>query len=109
MRRLARWLDSIPHPLIACEIAADYVAAARWTRTGMGLDGFAVEPLPPGAIFPSPVESNVVDVAEVRGAGLLVAAVNELPAPQEDTIRQGAICASVRGGVTARPSGPGYR
>jgi type IV pilus assembly protein PilM len=68
VRRMARWLDSIPHPLIACEIAADYIAAARWTRTGMGLDGFAVEPLPPGAIFPTPVESNVIDVAEVRGA-----------------------------------------
>jgi len=66
VRRVARWLDAIPHPLIACEIAADYVAAARWTRTGMGLDGFAVEPLPPGAILPTPVESNLVDAAEVR-------------------------------------------
>jgi type IV pilus assembly protein PilM len=68
VRRMARWLDSIPHPLIACEIAADYVAAARWTRTGMGLDGFAVEPLPPGAVFPTAVESNLVDAAEVRAA-----------------------------------------
>jgi type IV pilus assembly protein PilM len=68
VRRMARWLDSIPHPLIACEIAADYVAAARWTRTGMGLDGFAVEPLPPGAILPTPVEANLVDVPEVRAA-----------------------------------------
>jgi type IV pilus assembly protein PilM len=65
---MARWLDSIPHPLIACEIAADYVAAARWTRTGMGLDGFAVEPLSPGAILPTPVEANVVDTAGVRAA-----------------------------------------
>jgi type IV pilus assembly protein PilM len=65
---MARWLDSIPHPLIACEIAADYVAAARWTRTGMGLDGYAVEPLAPGAITPTPVETNVVDSAEVRAA-----------------------------------------
>jgi type IV pilus assembly protein PilM len=65
---LARWLDATPHPLIACEIAADYVAAARWTRTGAGLDGFALEPLPPGAISPTPVESNLVDVDEVRAA-----------------------------------------
>jgi type IV pilus assembly protein PilM len=68
VRRMARWLDSIPHPLIACEIAADYVAAARWTRAGMGLDGFAVEPLPPGAILPTPVEANMIDAAEVRAA-----------------------------------------
>jgi type IV pilus assembly protein PilM len=68
VRRLARWLDATPHPLIACEIAADYVAAARWTRTGTGLDGFAIEPLPPGAISPTPVESNLVDVDEVRAA-----------------------------------------
>jgi type IV pilus assembly protein PilM len=68
VRRLARWLDAIPHPLVACEIAADYVAAARWTRGGMGLDGFAIEPLPPGAIVPTPVEANLIDAAEVRGA-----------------------------------------
>jgi type IV pilus assembly protein PilM len=68
VRRLAQWLDAIPHPLVACEIAIDYVAAARWTRTGMGLDGFAVEPLPPGAIVPTAAESNLIDVAAVRGA-----------------------------------------
>jgi len=68
VRRLARWLDSIPHPLVACEIAADYVAAARWTRGGMGLDGFAVEALSPGAILPTPVEVNLIDAAEVRAA-----------------------------------------
>jgi type IV pilus assembly protein PilM len=68
VRRMARWLDTTPHPLIACEIASDYVAAARWTRTGMGLDGFAVEPLPAGAIFANAVEANLVDAAEVRAA-----------------------------------------
>jgi type IV pilus assembly protein PilM len=68
VRRVARWLDAIPHPLIACEIAADYVAAARWARTGLGLDGFAIEPLPPGAIFPTAAESNLNDANEVRAA-----------------------------------------
>lgn len=68
VRRVARWLDTTPHPLVACEIAADYVAAARWSRTGMGLDGFAVEPLRAGAIFPNAVEANLVDAAEVRAA-----------------------------------------
>ena len=65
---MALWLDAIPHPMIACEIATDYVAAARWTRTGVGLDGFAVEPLPPGAILPTAAESNLINAAEVRAA-----------------------------------------
>jgi type IV pilus assembly protein PilM len=34
----------------------------------MGLDGFAVEALSPGAVFPTPVESNLIDAAEVRAA-----------------------------------------
>jgi type IV pilus assembly protein PilM len=68
IRRVARWLDASPHPLIACEIALDYVAAARWTRTGTGLDGFAVEPLPPGSILPTAAEVNLVDAAQVRAA-----------------------------------------
>jgi type IV pilus assembly protein PilM len=68
IRRVARWLDAIPHPLVACEIAPDYVAAARWSRTGTSLDGFAVEPLPRGAITPTAAESNLIDGAEVRGA-----------------------------------------
>lgn len=65
---MARWLDSAPHPPIACEFAADYVAAARWNRTGTGLDSFAIEALPPGAISPTPVELNVLDATEVRSA-----------------------------------------
>jgi type IV pilus assembly protein PilM len=68
VRSLARWLDTTPHPVIACEIAADYVAAARWNRTGSGLDGFAIEPLPPGAIVPTAVEANLIDPGEVRAA-----------------------------------------
>ncbi len=68
VRRVARWLDSAPHPLIACEFAADYVAAARWNRTGTGLDSFAIEGLSPGAISPTPVETNIVNAPEVRAA-----------------------------------------
>ena len=68
MRRFARWLDAIPHPILACEIAPGYVAAARWTRSGLGLDGFAVETLPEGAIIPSAVEANLADAAAVSSA-----------------------------------------
>jgi type IV pilus assembly protein PilM len=67
VRAVSQWLDVTPHPLVACEVAANYVAAARWTR-GMNLEAFAVEPLPPGAIVPSPVETNILMVAEVRSA-----------------------------------------
>jgi type IV pilus assembly protein PilM len=67
VRAVSQWLDVAPHPVVACEIATNYVAAARWTR-GLGLEAFAVEPLPPGAIVPSPVETNILMVAEVRSA-----------------------------------------
>ena len=66
-RRVARWLDAIPHPAIACEISSDRISAARWTRTG-ALDGFAVEMLLPGSIVPSAVETNVVNTSAVRSA-----------------------------------------
>ena len=66
VRRLAYWLDEIPHPMMACEISHDYVAVARWTRTG--LESFALEPIAEGAIFPNATENNVIDPNEVRAA-----------------------------------------
>jgi type IV pilus assembly protein PilM len=68
MRRLAQWLDVAPHPLTACEIAGGYIAAARWNRAGVGIESLAVEPLPPGAIKPSAVDTNLSNPAEVRSA-----------------------------------------
>lgn len=67
VRAATQWLDVTPHPLIACEIATNYIAAARWTR-GLGLEAFAQEPLPEGAIVPSPVETNILMLPEVRSA-----------------------------------------
>lgn len=61
-------LDSMPHPLVACEISPDYVAAAHWRRGTYGLDDCAVAPLPAGVIKPSAVESNLVNPDAVRGA-----------------------------------------
>lgn len=66
VRRFAQWLDVAPHPLTACEIAGGYIAAARWNRAGVAIESLAVEPLSPGAIKPSAVESNVSNPAEVR-------------------------------------------
>jgi type IV pilus assembly protein PilM len=65
VRRVARWMDATPHPQVAIEIAADRIAAARWTRTG-SLDGFAVENLTSGSIVPSAVETNIINVAAVK-------------------------------------------
>ncbi len=68
VRRFVQWLDVAPHPLIACEIAPGYIAAARWNRAGAVIESLAVEPLPPGAIKASAVETNLVNPAEVRSA-----------------------------------------
>lgn len=67
VRRIARWLDAMPHPPLAIEISWDRVAAARWTRTG-SVDGFAVEPLAAGALSPSAVETNIVNAAALKTA-----------------------------------------
>lgn len=64
---MASWLDAIPHPPVAIEIAADRIAVARWGRAG-SLDALAVELLPPGAIIPSAVETNLVNSAAVKSA-----------------------------------------
>ncbi|HKD50164.1 MAG TPA: hypothetical protein VKB90_05165 [Candidatus Acidoferrum sp.] len=66
-RRVARWLDAIPHPPVAMEIAADRVAVGRWGGSG-SLDAFAVETFPPGAVIPSAVETNLVNTGPVRNA-----------------------------------------
>ena len=66
-RRVARWLDAMPYAAVAIEIAPDRVAAARWSRTD-SLDGYALESLPMGAIVPSAVEANIVNVAAAKTA-----------------------------------------
>src|SRR5579859_5985573 len=61
------WLDASPHPPLAVEIAMDRVAGARLSRAG-SLDGFAVEPLPPGSVVPSAVETNLINIVAVKSA-----------------------------------------
>ena len=67
VRKVALWLEAQPHPPIAIEISPERISGARFTRTG-SLDGFAVEALPPGAISPSAVESNIENASAVRTA-----------------------------------------
>ena len=68
VRRMAHWLNALPHPLVACEISPEYVAAARWNRAGGPLEAFAIEPLPSGAIEPTAVETNLLNGTVVRSA-----------------------------------------
>lgn len=63
---LGRWLTAMPHPDWVCEIAADQVAAARADHLRPG--DVAIEPLPAGALLPSPVEANVVLPDALRAA-----------------------------------------
>jgi hypothetical protein len=68
VRRVARLLDAMPHPLVACEVAPGYVAAAHWKRGTFGLNDFAVAEIPAGSVKPSAVETNLIDAAVVRQA-----------------------------------------
>jgi len=67
VRRIARWLDAMPDPPLAIEIGVDRLAAIRWARNG-GVDDIAIEPVPPGAVVPSAVETNLVDADALRTA-----------------------------------------
>jgi type IV pilus assembly protein PilM len=58
----------MPHPACVVEIAAYRVAAARWGKSRGQLESFAVEPLPAGAVMPSPVETNVAQPEALASA-----------------------------------------
>jgi type IV pilus assembly protein PilM len=67
MRRLSTWMDAIPHPMLAIEISPDYIAGARFHRTG-SLDSYYLVALPSGALVPSAVETNLINAAAVQDA-----------------------------------------
>jgi type IV pilus assembly protein PilM len=66
--RLGRWLDALPHPRWAVEIAPHGVAAARSVRGQVGLEQFSQEAITEGAVVPSPVDLNIVIDDPVRAA-----------------------------------------
>jgi len=68
VRRLERWLNAPPHPALALEIAPGHVAAARWGSAKGSLETYAIEPLPAGAVMPSPVDANIPQPEAVRAA-----------------------------------------
>ncbi len=60
------WLNAMPHPPLACEIAAGHVAAARWSRGRRRFEGYdALLPLPPGVVVPSLSEQNIAQADSV--------------------------------------------
>lgn len=71
----------MPHPHVAVEISPERIAAARWTRSG-GLDAYAVETLPPGALVPSAVDPNIASLAAVKAA--FAGATGQIRAKGED-------------------------
>jgi type IV pilus assembly protein PilM len=82
VRRVTSWLDTTPHPLLACEISTESVAAARWARAGGSLEGVAVEPLPSGAVVATAVETNLANPDVVRAA--VMRAFDRLKAKPQD-------------------------
>jgi len=56
----------MPHPLVACEVTTDYVAAAKWRHGTNSLDDCIIAELPSASIKPSAVEANLVTPDAVR-------------------------------------------
>jgi type IV pilus assembly protein PilM len=65
---LLHWLDAMPHPHTVCEIAQGHVALASASGSRLSPESFAAEPIPAGAVVPSPVEPNVTDADSIRSA-----------------------------------------
>lgn len=68
VRRLERWLNAMPHPSSVVEIASGHVSTARWGKAPGHLESFATEPLPAGAVMPSPVEANIPQPEALKAA-----------------------------------------
>jgi type IV pilus assembly protein PilM len=66
--RIDSWLQAMPHPPLVVEIGSDHAAAARVGKTRGHLEAVAVEPLPPGAVMPSTVDTNIVQPDAVSSA-----------------------------------------
>ena len=67
VQRTVRWIDAMPRPAVAIEIACNRISAVRLSRTG-SVEQFSMEPVAPGMIVPSAVDSNIVDAEGVKVA-----------------------------------------
>lgn len=66
------WLAGSEQPRLACEVAADGVAAARRARTSLKIEAWATKPLPEGVVRPGPLAEDVLD------SGALAEALQEV-------------------------------
>jgi hypothetical protein len=72
--RLRRWWQAAGEAALVCEIAADYVSALRAGERGV--EAWALEPLPDGAVTPGPLSENIPSRDTVTDAlGRVVRAV----------------------------------
>jgi Tfp pilus assembly PilM family ATPase len=62
------WFEAMPHPGVVVEVAEGFVAGAHGGRRGRLVEELAMEPLPEGAVVPSPVEDNIQNAAAVQQA-----------------------------------------
>lgn len=66
--RATNWLDAMPHPDCVCEVAADHVGAARWSKAGGKLEAESHDILEPGVLNPSPVDTNLANAETLRNS-----------------------------------------
>jgi Tfp pilus assembly PilM family ATPase len=64
--RFRQWSQAPVEVQLVCEIAADYVAAARYR--GRRLESWVVGELPAGAVRPAPLADNIAEPVAVREA-----------------------------------------
>ena len=67
VKRTVRWIDAMPRPEVAIEIACNRISAVRLSRTG-NVEQFSIEPVAPGMIVPSAVDTNIIDPDGVKAA-----------------------------------------
>jgi type IV pilus assembly protein PilM len=66
IHRLRRWFRAPVEVQLVCEIAADYVIAARYQ--GGRIEAWALQPLPLEAVRPAPLADNILDATVVQEA-----------------------------------------
>jgi len=79
--RAARWMNNVPHPNLAIEFGMERLTIARWGKPGTSVN-CVVESLPPGALVPSAVETNIINGEAVAAA--LGSACKKLSTNDED-------------------------